>query len=261
MVPVDTLEKKEVLSKVSKVGKVSAGESKVSLNQKKLDELPPLLNNYLEDLKKQQDIDALKTKLSEETDCSACEWARCTVLEYLRLFKYQYLPLLDQTEGDMMRRIWFFIDTLFDSSSIQCRGGEKSSKASSISRNAERILSGIDKIRRKMVGRKVDLLFLRQSLEYCCCECGRYDDATKELNNSDFKMTKVLKDMLHCIYKSAPNVLRDVVLPGFVLFARHLARNAPATIQFDQMPYKMLSPCYHPEVNKQKRRRNSSDED
>lgn len=40
--------------------------------------------------------------------------------------------------------------------------------------------------------------------------------------------------------------------------ARSLTRNAPATIQFNQMTYKMLSPCYHPEVNKQKRRKTAA---
>jgi hypothetical protein len=43
--------------------------------------------------------------------------------------------------------------------------------------------------------------------------------------------------------------------------ARSLARRAPVTIRFDQITHRMLSPCYNPEVNKLKRRRNSSDED
>lgn len=89
---------------------------------KKLDELPDVLNNYIEDLKKLRDVDTLKKKLSEETTCSACEWVRYTVLDYFKLFKYGYLPLSDQTEDDMMRRIWFFIDTVFDASPIHCRG-------------------------------------------------------------------------------------------------------------------------------------------
>jgi ribosomal protein L44E len=102
--------------------------------------------------------------------------------------------------------LWSFINGTYFFFSVQY-SGEKSSKSSSFSRKADRVLSGIEKIRRKMVGRKVDLLFLRQSLEYGCCECGRYDDPTKEMNDGGFKMTKVLKDMLYCIYKSAPGIL------------------------------------------------------
>ncbi|RCH92754.1 hypothetical protein CU098_009368, partial [Rhizopus stolonifer] len=282
---------------------------------KKLDELPDVLNNYIEDLKKLRDVDTLKKKLSEETTCSACEWVRYTVLDYFKLFKYGYLPLSDQTEDDMMRRIWFFIDTVFDASPIHCRGGEKSSKSSSTSKNINRVLSAVEKIKRKMVGRKVDLLFLRQSLEYGCCECGRYDVPTKELHDGGFKMTKVLKDMLYCLYKSAPDVLRHVALPGFLLFetkftvilcdapaghvcriirsktmnlpeepdeiynqlfsiltlvyksrllmenTRNLVRQVPVTVEFDQMEYNTLPPCYYPDFIKQKRRRNNNEED
>jgi hypothetical protein len=93
---------------------------------KKLDEFPNTLNSYMEDLGKLNDTETLWKKLADETGCSACEWARYTVLEYIKLFKYQYLSLLDQSEGDM----------------------------------------------------------------------------------------------LYCIYKSAPGILRDVVLPGFVVFGK-----------------------------------------
>ncbi|KAI8875758.1 hypothetical protein K501DRAFT_309788 [Backusella circina FSU 941] len=69
-----------------------------------------------------------------------------------------------------------------------------------------------------MIGRKVDLLFLRQSLEYDCCEYSRYDYPTKELNDGGFKVVKVLKDMLYCLYKSAPGTVLEVTIPGFLLF-------------------------------------------
>ncbi|KAI9364772.1 hypothetical protein BD770DRAFT_153281 [Pilaira anomala] len=47
------------------------------------------LNVYMEDLKQLTDIEALRKKLAEETECSACEWSRYTVLEYIKLLKYQ----------------------------------------------------------------------------------------------------------------------------------------------------------------------------
>jgi hypothetical protein len=76
----------------------------------------------MEELKKLDDMETLRKKLAEEIGCSACEWAKHTALEYPKLFKYQYLPLSDRTEGDIMRRLWFFIDTVFDASPINCRG-------------------------------------------------------------------------------------------------------------------------------------------
>ncbi|CAO3687004.1 unnamed protein product [Rhizopus stolonifer] len=189
-----------------------------TMNMKNLCDLPDSLNAYTEAIRQVSDITELKKRLSQELEDPACEWIRSTMLDYLRLFKYNYMPLTDQTEGDMLRRVWLFIDTLFDDSKIRCRGGEKSSKASSASRNQDRTLSAVDKMARKLVGRKVDMLYMQQRLEYGCCECGRFDDPTKEMNDGGFKMVKVLKDMLYRLYQSAPSTVRDLVLPGFLLF-------------------------------------------
>jgi hypothetical protein len=60
--------------------------------------------------------------LNEEQTCPAREWVRNTLLDYFTLFKWGYLPLTDQVEGDMMRRVWRSIDTVFDDSKIMCRG-------------------------------------------------------------------------------------------------------------------------------------------
>lgn len=73
---------------------------------------------------------------------------------------------------------------------------------------------------KKKVGRKIDLLFSRQNLEYGCCECGRHDDPTKEFLDGGFKMTEVMKDMLYCLNQSSPEILRDVALPGFLVFGK-----------------------------------------
>lgn len=97
------------------------------------------------------------------------------------------------------------------------RSGERSSKSTSASRNIDRTRSAFDKLQTKIVGRKVDLLFHRQGLEYGCCECGRYDDPTKEMSDSD-EMMKIIKDMIYCLYQSAPPALQQIVIPGFLLF-------------------------------------------
>ncbi|KAI8878745.1 hypothetical protein K501DRAFT_195110, partial [Backusella circina FSU 941] len=80
--------------------------------------------------------------------------------------------------------------------------GEKSSKSSCVSRNLGRTLAAEEKMERKVTGRKVDLLFTRQRLEYGCCECGRFDDDTKQLYDGSFKMAKVLKDMIYSLYRA-----------------------------------------------------------
>lgn len=93
-----------------------------SHNLKKLIELPSNLQAFINSLKDSSDIDTLKAKLDQEQNSPACEWVKYTILDFLALFKCRYLPLTDQLEGDMMRRVWRFIDTAFDDSNITCRG-------------------------------------------------------------------------------------------------------------------------------------------
>ena len=89
---------------------------------KRLVDLPASLDQYIHQLQQSADVPALKQQLLTEKDDENCEWLRNCVLNYLNLFKCGYLPLTDQTEGDMLRRIWFFVDTAFDTSHISCRG-------------------------------------------------------------------------------------------------------------------------------------------
>lgn len=190
----------------------------MNYNEKKLPELPAELNNFILEARKLPNADSFKQYLKQEFDSTACEWAKDTVLNYIKLFKYQQLPLNHQTEGDMPRRIWFFLDTVLDDSKMNCIGGEKSSKSSCISRNLGRTLAAEEKMERKVTGRKVDLLFTRQRLEYGCCECGRFDDDTKQLYDGLFKMAKVLKDMMYSLYRAAPSLVRQFTLVGFLLY-------------------------------------------
>ncbi|KAG2209188.1 hypothetical protein INT47_005480 [Mucor saturninus] len=117
----------------------------MNYNEKKLPELPAELNNLILEARKLPDADSFKQYLKQEFGSTACEWAKDTVLAYIKLFKYQKLPLNHQTEGDMLRRIWFF------------SRGEKSSKSSCVSRNLGRTLAAIEKMDRKFTGRKVDM--------------------------------------------------------------------------------------------------------
>ncbi|KAI8878744.1 hypothetical protein K501DRAFT_195162 [Backusella circina FSU 941] len=77
----------------------------MNYNEKKLPELPAELNNFILEARKLPDADSFKQYLKQEFDSTASEWAKDTVLNYIKLFKYQQLPLNHQTEGDMLRRI------------------------------------------------------------------------------------------------------------------------------------------------------------
>lgn len=49
------------------------------------------------------------------------DWAQQLMQSALRLFKSHYIPLTDQSEADIIRRIWYFVDTAFDDVSIDVR--------------------------------------------------------------------------------------------------------------------------------------------
>jgi hypothetical protein len=94
---------------------------------KKFPSLPQELKDYLQPLLKDTslDLNALYLKISETrlhpiTD-SAKEWAQSTILNTIKLFMCNYIPLTDQSEGDVIRRIWILLDTVFDHSTIISR--------------------------------------------------------------------------------------------------------------------------------------------
>jgi hypothetical protein len=94
----------------------------LNYNEKNLPALPEELNNFILEARQLPDANSLKQYLKQEFDSLACEWAKDTILSYIKLFKFQQLPLNNQTEGDMFRRIWFFLDTVLDDCKINCIG-------------------------------------------------------------------------------------------------------------------------------------------
>lgn len=88
---------------------------------KQLVELPPNVNEYIDFLQKSTDAISLKRQLTQGLECPASDWIRNTLLEYLKLFKYNDLPLTDQSEGDVLCRVWIFLGTIFDASKTSCR--------------------------------------------------------------------------------------------------------------------------------------------
>ncbi|KAI9356356.1 hypothetical protein BD770DRAFT_390057 [Pilaira anomala] len=42
----------------------------------------------------------------------------------IKLFLAEYFRLIDQTERDLLRRVWSYVDTVFDFSTLKCRSRE-----------------------------------------------------------------------------------------------------------------------------------------
>lgn len=85
--------------------------------------------------------------------------------------------------------------------------------------NTNTTLAGIERMDRKSMGRKLDLIFHRRLSENGCCERGRREDQTKELLDGS-KMVKGLKDMIYSLYQKSSDSLRELTLVGFLLFGK-----------------------------------------
>jgi hypothetical protein len=49
------------------------------------------------------------------------KWVQDSFYNCIKLFLSNYFPLSDQTEGDLLRRVWQCLDTVFDDSEINSR--------------------------------------------------------------------------------------------------------------------------------------------
>ncbi|KAI9364102.1 hypothetical protein BD770DRAFT_309044, partial [Pilaira anomala] len=192
-------------------------------NLKPLPQLPEEMKLYMDEFRTYNDIEELYEKVQERKlhpKRDPClKWVQDSLYNCLKLFFAEYLPLTDQTEGDLMRRIWSCVDTVFDFSSLKCRSGEKSSVSSSEGRNYDRCLGGVKKLTRKATGHKMDMIFKNESGEFGCAECGRFYDlnSTKELMDGSFKLPKIMKDMLAHVCNDAPSSIRKLEIAGFMI--------------------------------------------
>ncbi len=97
--------------------------------------------------------------------------------------------------------------------------GEKSSSSSSDGRNINRSLGGIEKIARKIPGRKMDMIFNADQMEYGCLECGRFNNlnSTKELMDGSFKLPVVMKEMFVNLCNASPTLINDLHVVAFMI--------------------------------------------
>ncbi|KAG1544443.1 hypothetical protein G6F49_011081 [Rhizopus delemar] len=185
---------------------------------------PDQLLNYLNHFSDIKTLDALISQTRKRhydfDQAFDLEWAQSSIISALRLFQGNYFPLTDQTEADMIRRIWSFIDTAFDNVNLDIRCGEKESFASSYRRNRERSAND-----RKKHSHRTDLLFKCNEGELECAEVGKKDDGdngTKELHELGLKCPKMMKDQLCHLIKVTPHHQYDLAIVGFVTMSLKL---------------------------------------
>lgn len=87
-----------------------------------------------------------------------CYWILFSLQKCFQLLRMNHTDST-KTESFCVNRVWRFIETVFDSSPVDCIIGEKSSSSSASNMNNNGTLGGEVEPKRKMMGRKVNWLF------------------------------------------------------------------------------------------------------
>ncbi|KAI7873272.1 hypothetical protein K492DRAFT_139073, partial [Lichtheimia hyalospora FSU 10163] len=170
--------------------------------------LPLDVHDYLYSFVGKQNLELLymhtNSKIFHPIKNPDLHWIQKTMVEALDLFFYKLLPLTDQSDSDLLRRVWHFLEKCFDPVGVQVRCGEKASTSSSRRMNTARLISGVDKISRKAYGHKVDMLFSYLQQKYGCAEAGLNDEVTgtKAVVEGGVKLPCLSKDMFYQLEKA-----------------------------------------------------------
>lgn len=82
-------------------------------------------------------------------------------------------------------------------------------------------MANVDQVPRKLMRRRVDMVFKLQPNEYGCIECGRYEsNSTKELAGEMFKISIIMKDMLNVIAKAAFSLVNELTIPSLMIIGK-----------------------------------------
>ncbi|KAG0162195.1 hypothetical protein DFQ30_002753 [Apophysomyces sp. BC1015] len=156
------------------------------------------LRNYLNTFTELKPLEALVEQTREfDYDFDGefdLDWVQFSIRLALRLFQGNYFPLTDQTEVDLIRRIWSFINTAFDTVKMDIRTGQMEICASSA---------------RKRHGHRTDFLFNRGQGELGHAEVGKKDEGDK--GNQMCQLAKVTPQHRH-----------KLVVVGFIMMVLKL---------------------------------------
>ncbi|OBZ86074.1 hypothetical protein A0J61_05876 [Choanephora cucurbitarum] len=107
------------------------------------------------------------------------------------------LDSADNSETWLLAHIWTIVDRVFDDIEVDVVRGESASLASSIRKNKNRVPKGREKLERKKMGRRLDMILRKKNMEVGGGEAGKEkaDNDAKLLRERDLKLPKALKDM------------------------------------------------------------------
>ncbi|KAG9287625.1 hypothetical protein G9A89_023975 [Geosiphon pyriformis] len=130
------------------------------------------------------------------------DWIRNTVYNLLREYEADSLTK-EHLELWLLIHVWSFIDKAFENiSGIEAVRGESCCLASSARKNEKRTVAALITLKRKMLGRRGDLIIRKISTEYGCAEAGKLfqgEKGTKLLCEKGLKTPKMLKDIFNSL--------------------------------------------------------------
>ncbi|KAG2217542.1 hypothetical protein INT45_009967 [Circinella minor] len=184
--------------------------------------------NYLNQYKKIKNATEARKKIFETQEWDK-EFGRKIYrdLDWIRHSYYTMVRELerggvnDHTDSEtwLLSHIWTSVDHCFEDMDLHVLGGENASTGSSSRKNKKHVLQREEKLERKKMGRRLDLILRIKKLELGGGEARKEieDNDPKLLSEKDLKLPKALKDMMMIIKKEKGN-LEDVRVAGLLQY-------------------------------------------
>ncbi|CAG8681863.1 8217_t:CDS:10, partial [Racocetra persica] len=133
------------------------------------------------------------------------DWIRNTIHNLLQEYESNTLTK-DHLELWILVHIWSFTDKVFNNiEKVKVVRGESCSLLSSAQKNRKRTMSRIANMKRKVLGKRGNMIIRKIIAEFGCAEAGRQfesENGTKLLHERGFKISKVMKDMFKYLYET-----------------------------------------------------------
>ncbi|KAL0073373.1 hypothetical protein F4703DRAFT_1897419 [Phycomyces blakesleeanus] len=187
----------------------------------KFQDFPKEMEEYIKSYKTLYDIEELWDHNQAHTfhpkKQADLYWLHQSIINTLELYFYNLLDKgPENSESDLIHRVWRPIYSCFNCTSISVNSGEVMSSASSRRKNANRVLPTITPIERKKLGTRVDLLFRTTVVELGTAEFKRNEDEGSQcLREIGLKCPKAMKDMMVALLEIAPTELGNISTHGF----------------------------------------------
>ncbi|CAO3623239.1 unnamed protein product [Mucor fragilis] len=151
------------------------------------------------------------------------DWIRHSYYILTREIECGGLDGIDRSETWLLAHVWTSVDRVFDDVELDVVRGESASLASSLRKNKGRTPQGEEKLERKKMGRRLDMI-LRKNLELGAGEAGKATGAndTKLLCERDLKLPKALKDMFLCLKNEGDGRTQDMEVVGLLQYGMEL---------------------------------------